>query len=191
MAHGLFLAGGIFIFGRNIPALDEGNIVAVEVLTLSEFTNISAAVKQPKPKDLIPEPEEPMQLEAPMENAEVESDVVEKRQEDTTEKPPEPEPEVEEPPKGPEHPARHWVQIATGKDRSALRYDWRRLSRKAEGQLDENEPFVAPWGETNRMLTGPYDTLRQARAASDALNALDIDSFAFSSAQDQVIELLP
>ena len=105
--------------------------------------------------------------------------------------PPEPEPEVEEPTKGPEHPARHWVQIATGKDRAALRYDWRRLSRKAEGQLDENEPFVASWGETNRMLTGPYDTLRQARAASDALNQLDIDSFAFSSAQDQVIEPLP
>lgn len=93
MAHGLFLAGGVFIFGRSIPALDEGNVVAVEVLTLSELTNIRAAVKQPKPKDIVPEPEEPMQLETPMENAEIESDVVEKRQEDTTEKPPEPEPE--------------------------------------------------------------------------------------------------
>ena len=93
VAHGLFLAGGIFVFGRSIPALDEGHVVAVEVLTLSEFTNIRAAVKPPKPKALVPEPEEPMQLETPMENAEVEADVIEKRQDDTTEKPPEPEPE--------------------------------------------------------------------------------------------------
>ena len=94
-AHGLFLAGGIFMFGRSIPTLDEGEIVAVEILTISEFTNIRAAIKQPKPKELAPEPEQPMQLETPMENAEVESDVVEKRQEDAAEKEPEPEPEPE------------------------------------------------------------------------------------------------
>jgi len=28
LAHGIFLAGGIFMLGRNIPALDEGQIVA-------------------------------------------------------------------------------------------------------------------------------------------------------------------
>ena len=93
MAHGLFIAGGIFMFGRNIPLLDEGNVVAVEVLTISEFTNIRAAVKQPKPKEPAPEPEEPMQLETPMENAELESDAIEKRQDDASEKEPDPEPE--------------------------------------------------------------------------------------------------
>lgn len=95
MAHGLVLAGGIFMFGRSIPTLDEGEVVAVEILTISEFTNIRAAIKKPKPEEPTPEPEEPMQLQTPMENAEVESDVVEKRQEDATEQPPEPEPEPE------------------------------------------------------------------------------------------------
>ncbi len=95
MAHGLVLAGGIFMFGRSIPTLDEGEVVAVEILTISEFTNIRAAIKKPKPEEPAPEPEEPMQLQTPMENAEVESDVVEKRQEDATEQPPEPEPEPE------------------------------------------------------------------------------------------------
>ncbi len=124
MAHGVFLAGGIFMFGRSIPTLDEGQVVAVEVLTLSEFTNVRAAIKPPKPKPKEPEvePEEPMQLVTPMENAEVESDVVEKRQEEASEKEPEPEPEPikeaeakvetlepeppkEEKPKPPEKPA--------------------------------------------------------------------------------------
>lgn len=93
-AHGIFLAGGIFLFGSSIPTLDEGEVVAVEILTISEFTNIRAAIKKPKPKEpMPPEPEDPMQLETPMENADVESDVVEKRQEDAVEKKPEPEPE--------------------------------------------------------------------------------------------------
>ncbi len=93
-AHGLFLAGGIFVFGRNIPVLDEGQVVAVEMLTLAEYTNVRAAVKRPKPKAPEPEiePEEPMQLETPMETAEVESDVVEKRQDVAAEREPEPEP---------------------------------------------------------------------------------------------------
>jgi len=93
LAHGIFLAGGIFVFGKNIPTLDEGKVVAVEVLTLAEYTNVRAAIKQPKPKAPEPAPEEPMQLETPMENVEVEADAVEKRQDVATEKAPEPEPE--------------------------------------------------------------------------------------------------
>ena len=122
LAHGIFLAGGIFMLGRNIPALDEGQIVSVEVLTLAEYTNVRASIKRPKPKPPEPviEPPEPMQLETPMENAELESDVVEKRQDEAVEKEPEPEPEPvkaaeaeiaepeipkDEPPKPPEKPA--------------------------------------------------------------------------------------
>jgi len=76
------------MLGRNIPALDEGQIVSVEVLTLAEYTNVRAAIKRPKPKPPEPviEPPEPMQLETPMENAELESDVVEKRQDEAVEK---------------------------------------------------------------------------------------------------------
>jgi len=64
------------MFGRTIPSLDEGQVVAVEVLTLAEYTNVRAAIKKPKPKEpeLRIEPEEPMQLETPMDNAEVESE---------------------------------------------------------------------------------------------------------------------
>lgn len=92
MAHSLLLAGGIFVFGKNIPQLDEGQVVAVEMLTLAEYTNVRAAVKKPKPKAPEPAPEEPMQLQTPMENAEIESDVVEKRQDEASKQEPEPAP---------------------------------------------------------------------------------------------------
>ncbi len=94
MAHGLFVLGGIFVFGRTIPTLDEGEIVAVEILTLAEFTNVRAALKRPEKIKLTePEPEAPMQLETPMENAEVVSDTVEKRRDVAAEKAPEDKPE--------------------------------------------------------------------------------------------------
>lgn len=108
------------MFGRSIPALDEGQIVAVDILTLSEITNVRAAIKRPEAEKPAPPPEEPpepMQLETPMENAETESETVEKRQEEAAEPdaPAEAEPdkaaeetavEAEEtPPKPPEKPA--------------------------------------------------------------------------------------
>ena len=78
------------MFGRTITPLDEGKVVTVELLTLSELTNVRAAVKRPKPKEAPkPEPEEPMQLETPMEAAEKVADEVEKRQDTPAEKPPE------------------------------------------------------------------------------------------------------
>jgi outer membrane biosynthesis protein TonB len=121
LAHSLFIAGGIFMFGRAIPTLDEGQIVAVEILTLAEITNVRAAIKRPDTKIPLPapdEPPEPMQLETPMENAKTESEQVEKRQEDAAKPKTQPEPEpiktaeapvpeevIEPPPEPPEKPA--------------------------------------------------------------------------------------
>ena len=72
-------------------------------------------------------------------------------------RPPEPAP--------PAHPSRHWVQVATGQDTSAFRFDWRRIVRNAGGLLDDAEAFTASWGQTNRLLTGPFDSA--TRSAGD------------------------
>ena len=98
-------------------------------------------------------------------------------------------PEASEP-KEPEHPRRFWVQIATGKDTSALRFDWRRINRKADGALDGKGPFVTPWGESNRLLAGPYDNSRAARNVMNLLKEGGIDSFTFTSPEGQKIEKL-
>ena len=90
----------------------------------------------------------------------------------------------------PVHPARHWVQVATGKDRSALGFDWRRIARTAGSELAGKGPFVTPWGEANRLLAGPYESPAQARDAMNRLKQLGIDSFTFTSEAGQPIEEL-
>ena len=94
------------------------------------------------------------------------------------------------PPPPPVHPARHWVQVATGKDRNALKFDWRRISRKAAGKLDDKGPFVTPWGEANRLLSGPYGSAKKAREMVNELRKLDVDSFPFTSAEGEAIDTL-
>ena len=94
-------------------------------------------------------------------------------------------------PEKPAHPSRIWVQVATGRDRSALAFDWRRLSRKAAGLLGNRTGYLVDWGRTNRLVTGPFDS---NSAAADFVNALkqeDIASFAFTSAAGEEVLPLP
>ena len=94
------------------------------------------------------------------------------------------------PPPPPPVPSRAWVQVATGKDRAALKFDWRRISRKAEGALDGKGPFVTEWGEANRLLAGPYPSAKAAQDMVSQLKAIGIDSFSFTSAKGEVIDPL-
>lgn len=90
----------------------------------------------------------------------------------------------------PSHPSRNWVQIATGRDRNALGFDWRRISRNADGALNGKGPFVVTWGEANRLLAGPYDSPAEAREMVNRLKAKGIDSFTFTSEDGEAIEKL-
>lgn len=94
------------------------------------------------------------------------------------------------PPATPAHPARHWVQVATGRDLAAFRFDWRRLRRAASGLLDGSEAFHAAWGSTNRLLTGPFASAREAQRFVTTLAEAGVDSFAFSSQNGQEISRL-
>lgn len=105
-------------------------------------------------------------------------------------RPPPPPPPPPSPPPPPPHPSRHWVQLATGQDIAAFRFDWRRLVRTADGALDGREPYRARWGQTNRLVTGPFASTREAQAFVARLAEAGIDSFRFtSSAGEEVVEL--
>ncbi len=86
--------------------------------------------------------------------------------------PPSPKPKV---------PSRVWVQVATGKDPQALAFDWRRYAKKAPQLLGKREPFTAKWGETRRLLAGPFDSPKAAAKMVADLKAAGIDSFTFTS----------
>ena len=91
----------------------------------------------------------------------------------------------------PEHPSRIWVQVATGRDRSALAFDWRRITRNSAEQFEGREGFLVRWGRTNRLVTGPFET---REAALDYVNELDdagVDSFMFTSDDGEEVEPLP
>ncbi|MDZ4307375.1 SPOR domain-containing protein [Allopontixanthobacter sp.] len=109
---------------------------------------------------------------------------------------PKPEPKPAAKPEPPKHPSRIWVQIATGKDRKALAFDWRRISRKVPAVLGDKakplvKPYLADWGQTNRLLAGPYASEKAARAAVATLKADGIDSFTFTSSAGEEVTDLP
>ncbi|MXP13490.1 hypothetical protein GRI44_01805 [Altererythrobacter confluentis] len=88
------------------------------------------------------------------------------------------------------HPSRFWVQVATGKDPKALAFDWRKMGRKMPEILGKQEAYVADWGQTRRLLTGPYDSLKAAQAAVAALKKAGTDSFTFTSVEGEEVQKL-
>lgn len=106
----------------------------------------------------------------------------------TIEAPREERAKAEPPP--PAHPSRHWVQMATGRDRKALRFDWRRMQRKSPDLLGSHEAYVTRWGRANRLLTGPFPSRDAARELVNQLRRAGFDSFAYTSPKgEEIVEL--
>lgn len=91
-------------------------------------------------------------------------------------------------PEPPKHPSRFWVQVATGRDRSALRFDWRRIERKAPESLGKYDAHVVKWGQANRLLAGPLGSEQAARELVKALKAKGVDSFLYTSPNGEEID---
>ena len=111
--------------------------------------------------------------------------------------PPPPKPEVAKPapakpapPPKPVIPSRHWVQIATGRDLGALGFDWRRLKRESGGLLDKHQPQYADWGQTNRLVVGPFASVREAEQFVGKLKDKKLDAFRFTSDQGEEVKPL-
>ena len=102
-------------------------------------------------------------------------------------------PEPEANPKPESKPAqsanakRYWVQIATGQDRSALKFDYRRIARKADDLLNDYAGYTAEWGETNRLVAGPVASSKAAQALVTALKEKGVDSFTFTSPEGKEV----
>ena len=93
-------------------------------------------------------------------------------------------------PPRPVQPSRQWVQVATGRDVAALEFDWRRIKRTAGGLLDKYKPHVAAWGQTNRLVAGPFASAREAQDFVGKLKDKQLDSFRFTSAQGEEVRPL-
>lgn len=85
-------------------------------------------------------------------------------------------------PKEPEHPKRYWVQIATGSDLSALKYDSRRMARQHSELFKGKKTWTSPWGRTRRLVVGPFDDFKAAKAFEADFRKGGGDGFAWASA---------
>ncbi|MFM1981305.1 MAG: hypothetical protein RJB22_24 [Pseudomonadota bacterium] len=86
------------------------------------------------------------------------------------------------------HPARIWVQIASGPNSAGLPGTWRSIRDKAPEVLDGKKAWSVPYLRTNRLLVGP---VRSSSAARDLVNDLAKEGVAatiFSSEAGQEIE---
>ena len=97
--------------------------------------------------------------------------------------------EKKEPPPPPPAPRRIWLQLGIGQDLALLRNDWRLKYRKIDA-LKGAEPFTIAWGQTNRLLAGPFDSPADARKALNALSADNIDSFVWTSPEGAAVKPL-
>ncbi|WP_123640017.1 tetratricopeptide repeat protein [Tsuneonella flava] len=104
--------------------------------------------------------------------------------------PPPPPPAPPPPPPPPPEPSRIWVQVATGKDLKALAFDWRRFGKKAPKVLAKRDAFTVEWGQSRRLVTGPFSSNKEADAAIADLKALGIDSFRFTSEKGEKVSPL-
>lgn len=94
--------------------------------------------------------------------------------------------------KTPANPSRTWVQVATGRDRKGLAFDWRRFAKDDPALFKGRKAFVTAWGQSSRLLTGPFETAAQASAFVGQLKKADLGgAFAWNSPAGQVVDALP
>ncbi len=94
-------------------------------------------------------------------------------------------------PPPPSHPSRIWVQLATGRDKQALGFDWRKLNREEAEALRSRKGFISGWGQTNRLLTGPFESEAAANSYVTQLRRAGVSgSFVWTSPAGQVVDAL-
>jgi hypothetical protein len=90
----------------------------------------------------------------------------------------------------PSHPSRIWVQIGVGRDKGALAFDWRKATRESAALVKGKKAWTTPWGQTNRLLIGPFESQAAAQAFLKEWRKKDADAFAWTSPAGQAIDAL-
>ncbi len=90
----------------------------------------------------------------------------------------------------PSHPSRIWVQLGVGRDKGALGFDWRKLGKTQADLFKGRKPWTTPWGQTNRLLVGPFETQAAAQAFLKEARKKDPDAFVWASPAGQAVDAL-
>lgn len=93
-------------------------------------------------------------------------------------------------PSAPTHPSRIWIQLAAGRDKAALGFDWRKQTRASADLFKTRKGWTTPWGQTNRLLVGPFESQAAATTFLKELKKKDTDAFVWTSPAGQAIDAL-
>jgi Flp pilus assembly protein TadD len=88
-----------------------------------------------------------------------------------------------------DHPARYWVQIATG-NANALGLDYRKLIKTYAALLKGRNPYTSEWGRTDRLLVGPFPDLKAAKKWEADYKKAGGDAFMWKSEIGEVVNPL-
>lgn len=88
-------------------------------------------------------------------------------------------------------PSRIWVQLATGRVKSALAFDWRKLVKENPEILGRYKAATSAWGQNTRLLAGPFDSESAANAVAGKLKKAGLGgTFVWTSPAGQVVDPL-
>lgn len=85
------------------------------------------------------------------------------------------------------HPARIWVQVATGSNEAGLPGTWKKLKEKSAALFKGQNASFVPFKATNRLLIGPFKSQTEARAMVNAMNKAGLQGSTFASDAGQVV----
>ena len=97
--------------------------------------------------------------------------------------------QAEEKKKLADNPSRNWLQIGIGTSKSSLAFTLNALRNKYDS-LSAQDGWSAGWGQTNRLLVGPFPNFARAKALEDKVKAAGGDAFAWKSSAGEVVERL-
>ena len=83
------------------------------------------------------------------------------------------------------------MQIASGGDVAALRFDYRNAARKNPDLFKGLSGWSAPYGKTRRMVVGPFASAAEAQAWQKKYTATGAQALVWQSAEGTVVEPLP
>lgn len=88
------------------------------------------------------------------------------------------------------NPARHWVQVATGANIKALAFDYRRMAKKYPDLFKGQDGWTSAWGRTQRLVVGPFGSLKDAKTWDADYRKAGGDAFVWSSTDGLEVEKL-
>ncbi len=86
------------------------------------------------------------------------------------------------------HPARVWVQVATGANEAGLPGTWKKLRDKAPDVFKGQSASVVPFKATNRVLVGPFKSQAEARTLVNAMGKVGIQGSTYASDAGQEVK---